>query len=190
MHVAKSYFGVCRWTGSCLALSLVLCLVVPASTVHGQEENYTLSSGDSIGIHVYGEPDLTFDRMLVGEAGRISYPFLGELKVMGKTVGEVQRMLVDGLKPDYLVDPRVSVSIVQYRPFFVSGEVRDSGAVDFQPGLTLRKAITLAGGFTERANRKEALVISDDDTEGEQRRVGLDYRVKPGDIITVQDSFF
>ncbi len=114
-------------------------------------------------IHVYGEDDLSFDALLIGQNGRISYPFLGELTVTGKTASQLQAEITAGLKPDYLVDPRVSVSVVKYRPFFVNGEVKNPGGVDFQPGLTLRKAISLAGGFTERANKKEALVISDSD---------------------------
>jgi protein involved in polysaccharide export with SLBB domain len=170
--------------GTALAGSLLQAQDLP------QASGYTLNAGDSIRIHVYGEPDLTFDNTLVGENGRISYPFLGELKVTGKTVSQLQETLTAGLKPDYLVDPRISVSIVQYRPFFVNGEVKSPGAKAFQPGLTLRKAVSLAGGFTERANKKVLLLIADDDPEFEETKVGLDYRVRPGDIITVQDTFF
>ncbi len=130
----------------------VLLLSLWGTIVAAQEEGYLLNSGDSVRIHVYGEPDLSFDKLLIGHNGRISYPFLGELKVAGKTAAELQQDLTDGLRPDYLVDPRISVSIVRYRPFFVNGEVKSPGGVEFQPGLTLRKAISLAGGFTERAN--------------------------------------
>ena len=62
--------------------------------------------------------------------------------------------------------------------------------MDFQPGLTLRKAISLAGGFTERANRKTVLLIADNDPERREQEVGLEYRVQPGDIFTVRDTFF
>jgi polysaccharide export outer membrane protein len=151
---------------------------------------YSLNAGDSIRIHVFGESDLSFENLLIGQNGRISYPFLGELTVAGKTAAEVQQMLAEGLKPDYLIDPRISVSIVKYRPFFVNGEVKRPGGVDFQPGLTLRKAISLAGGFTERANKKQVLVIADSDPERREQKVGLDYQVQPGDIFTVQDTFF
>jgi protein involved in polysaccharide export with SLBB domain len=161
-----------------------------AAGTHAQSEGYTLSSGDSIRIYVYGEPYLTFERLLIGQNGRISYPFLGELKVIDNTAAQLQQKLIDGLKPNYLVDPRISVSVVKYRPFFVNGEVKRPGGVDFQPGLTLRKAISLAGGFTERANKKQVLVIADSDPSLEEQKVGLDYPVQPGDIFTVQDTFF
>ena len=90
----------------------------------------------------------------------------------------------------YCLGSRSNSWIEEYRPFFVNGEVKQPGGVDFQPGLTLRKAISLAGGFTERANKKGALVISDSDPDRKEREVDLDYSVQPGDIITVRDTFF
>jgi protein involved in polysaccharide export with SLBB domain len=174
-----------------LTLVLALMLAVADSTAQTRtSEEYRLNAGDTIRIHVYGEEDLTFQQLLIGPNGRISYPFLGELQVSGKSAARLQQMLIDGLRPDYLIDPRISVSIVRYRPFFVNGEVKSPGGLDFQPGLTLRKAISLAGGFTERANTKQVLVIADSDPSLEEQKVDLDYRVQPGDIITVQDTFF
>ena len=171
-------------------LLAIVTLFLAATTSHAQESNYTLNAGDTIRIYVYGEADLTFQSLLIGQNGRISCPFLGELKVAGKTASQVQDQITSGLKPDYLVDPRISVSIVKYRPFFVNGEVKSPGGVDFQPGLTLRKAVALAGGFTERANRKQVLVIADSDPDRKEQKVGLEYQVQPGDIFTVQDTFF
>lgn len=175
-----------HWSGALLLLATLLCCV----PLQASAEGYLLNTGDSIRVHVYGEDDLSFDSLLVGHNGVISYPFLGDIEVAGKTVSQVQEALVSGLKPDYLIDPRISVSVVKYRPFFVNGEVRQPGGLDFQPGLTLRKAVSLAGGFTERANKKEMLVIADSASDREEIKVGLDYRVRPGDIITVQQSFF
>ncbi len=178
-----------RLAAALLSLAMSLFLPGPVSA-QTDSDGYTLNAGDSVRIHVYGEEDLSFDQLLIGQNGRISYPFLGELTVAGKSASQLQAELTAGLKPDYLVDPRISVSVVKYRPFFVNGEVKRPGGVDFQPGLTLRKAISLAGGFTERANRKQALVISDSDPSRKEQKVGLDYNVQPGDIITVQDTFF
>jgi len=175
---------------SIISVALLLIMLVPGAFAQDTDDAYALNAGDSIRIYVYGEPDLTFHQLLVGPNGRISYPFLGDLKVAGKTADELQRMITRGLQPDYLVDPRVAVSIVRYRPFFVNGEVNRPGGVDFQPGLTLRKAISLAGGFTERANRKKILLIADGDPDLVEQEVSLDYRVQPGDIFTVQDTFF
>jgi len=179
---------MCRLITLLLALSLTVAGV--AAQTEDEGDGYTLNAGDTITIHVYDEGDLSFQELLIGPNGRISYPFLGELKVAGKSAAQLQQMLIDGLRPDYLLDPRISVSIVKYRPFFVNGEVKTPGGLDFQPGLTLRKAVSLAGGFTERANKTQVLVIADNDPDREERTVGLDYSVQPGDIITVQDTFF
>lgn len=171
-----------------LLAALLVAAINPA--VRAQVDDYRLNAGDAIRIYVYGEPELTFDSLLIGQRGRVPFPFLGELDVEGETIASVQQMITEGLGAEYLVDPRVSVSIVQYRPFFVTGEVKNPGAVRFQPGLTLRKAISLAGGFTARADKKEMLVIADSDADDKGQRVGLDYRIRPGDIITVKDTFF
>ena len=167
----------------------LFCLFLMSALAAG-ESSYLLNAGDTIRIHVYGEPDLSFSNVLVGQNGIIALPFLGEVEVAGKSVSELQITIVQGLRPDYLVDPRVSVSIVKFRPFFVNGEVRNPGGVEFQPGLTLRKAIALVGGFTERADKDKLSVIADSDPERKEVKAKLYYRVQPGDIINVEQSFF
>lgn len=150
---------------------------------------YTLGSGDVIRIKVYGEEDLTMETQL-SDTGVLSYPFLGELRLRGMTVGQLQKIIKDGLLGDYLVDPKVSVTILQYRQFYISGEVERPGGFPFQPGLTIRKAVSLAEGFTERASKSNIFVISDNDANHTPRKVELNSPVMPGDSITVEQSFF
>ena len=150
-------------------------------------ESYRLGVGDEIEIVVYGEDDMTVKTRL-GDSGVISYPFLGSVTAKGLTVSGLEQLLVRGLKGPYLVDPAVSVSIVEYRPFFVNGEVNKPGAIPYQPGITLRKAIAMAGGFTERANRIGGEVVRGADAEA--KPLALDERIQPGDIVTIRQSFF
>ena len=70
-------------------------MLAPAAVVAA--EGYRLNAGDTIRIHVYGEPDLTFDKLLVGSNGVVSYPFLGELQVGGRSVSQLQVELLAGL---------------------------------------------------------------------------------------------
>jgi len=151
---------------------------------------YSLGYGDLVSIRVYGEKDLTVETQL-NDVGVISYPFLGELNVFGLTVTEVQEKIEEGLKEGYLIDPKVSVTVVTYRRFYVNGEVRQPGGFAFLPGLTVRKAISLAGGFTPRASQGKIYIITDT-TEGRSsaQRVDLSTSVKPGDVITVKQRFF
>jgi len=153
--------------------------------------DYRLGSGDKIRIQVFGEEDLGMEVRL-SDAGTISYPFLGEIEVMGLTVGQLEYNIVGGLKPDYLIDPKVSISILEYRRFYIHGEVRSPGGIPYLPGLTLRKAIALAGGFTERASRTKIFVIHDGMEKVTDRAVPirLGDQIRPGDIITIEQSFF
>ncbi|GAA3912712.1 polysaccharide biosynthesis/export family protein [Litoribacillus peritrichatus] len=160
-----------------------------SANVHGGLSEYSLGSGDLIKVQVYGEEDLTREVRL-SDAGTLSFPFLGEFQVLGLTVGQLQTYITQGLLGDYLVDPKVSVTIVEYRQFFINGEVEKPGGFSFQPGLTVRKAVSLAGGFTERASKKNIFIISDSDPTNTPKKVSLSGSLKPGDIITVEQSFF
>ena len=151
--------------------------------------DYRLGSGDRIKLQVYGEEEMTVETLL-SDAGTISYPFLGELEILGMTVGQLEAKVISGLKPDYFVQPQVTVTILEYRQFFINGEVERPGGYAFQPGLSIRKAVSLAGGFTERASKNLVTVISDGEGDKEEREEELNSPVAPGDIITVEQSFF
>ena len=159
--------------------------------LEGTLSDYRLGSGDSIKITVYEEAELSLEVRL-SDAATISYPFLGELQVSGLTVGQLEAKITLGLKGDYLVSPSVSVSVVEYRQFYIHGEVEAPGGFPYVPGLTLRKAIALAGGFTERASRSKMYVIQDGivNTSERSRQIDLDERLSPGDIVTIEQSFF
>lgn len=151
---------------------------------------YKLASGDVIRINVFGEKDLSFEELRLTDAGTFSYPFIGEVQAKGKTAAEIEQMIIAKLKGDYLVDPRVSVSVLKYREFFISGEVKTPGGYAFQPGLTLRRAVALAGGLTERASDKRITIIRDHDAKRTPERATLDTLVMPGDTITIDQGFF
>ena len=151
---------------------------------------YKLGTGDVISITVFGEDDLKVSHVRLTDAGTISYPVLGELQVRGRTVGEIEKMITDGLRGRYLVNPRVSVNIDEYRPFFINGQIKNGGSFPYQPGLTVRKAVTIAGGFTERASKSSITVVRDGDESHTPVKVDLDAPIHPGDIITVDESFF
>jgi len=165
-------------------------LALGQHAVAAGDSQYRLGSGDVISINVFGEEDLSFEQIRLTDAGTFSYPFLGEVRANGKTAAELEQQIVAGLKGDYLVDPRVSVSILEYREFFVNGEVKNPGGYPFKPGLTLRKAIALAGGLSERASESKMSVIRDSDPERKPVRATLDTPIMPGDIITIEQSFF
>ena len=169
--------------------SLLLGMFLLASGVVQAQGNasYKLASGDVISISVFGEPDLSVKELRLTDAGSFSYPFVGEVQARGKTAAEIEQVIVSRLKGDYLVDPRVSVSVLTYREFYISGEVKSPGGYPFQPGLTLRRAVALAGGLTERASEGRITIIRDNQPP---EPATLDTPVKPGDSINIDQGFF
>ena len=151
--------------------------------------DYALGTGDMVRIQVYNEETLYLESR-VSDRGMISYPFFGELKVTGLTSVQLADLIASKLKGDYLLNPKVSVDILEYRQFYVNGEVEDPGGFPFQPGITVRKAISLAGGFSELASKEKIGIIHDNNPEGDPRRVRLNEFIQPGDIIIVEESFF
>jgi protein involved in polysaccharide export with SLBB domain len=162
----------------------------PLFAQNSELSSYKLGSGDMISIRVLGEEDLKRERVRLSDAGTISFPVLGEIKVKGMTVGALEDHITTGLKGRYLLNPQVTIAIEEYRNFFVNGMVEKPGGYPFSPGLTVRKAISIAGGFRERAAREKINIIRDDDPSQSSRRVDLNTSVRPGDILTVEESFF
>ena len=151
---------------------------------------YKLGAGDVISIRVLGEDDLKREHVRLSDAGTMSFPVLGEFQVKGMTVGDLEDYITKGLKGRYLVNPQVTVTIEEYRNFYVNGMVEKPGGYPFTPGLTVRKAVSIAGGFKERAARDKIDVIHDDDPKQTAHRVDLNTALLPGDIVTVGESFF
>ncbi|MBD3585510.1 polysaccharide export protein [Salinimonas sp. HHU 13199] len=173
-------------------LTIVLLLFVCNAVAQEGNVNmsqYRLGVGDKILIKVFGQTDLSMETR-IPDVGKINYPFLGDLKLVGLTLSEVESLIYDGLEGDYLVNPSIAVSIVEYRPFFIDGEVKSPGGYPYQPGLSVNKAAALAGGYTERASRSDIQIIREKD--GQQRTIEVDvgHLIRPGDIITVPQRFF
>ena len=168
-------------------LSVLLLLALSATASAAQ---YKLGSGDVIRISVHGEPDLSFEEVRLTDAGTFTVPFIGEVDANGKTPGEVRNVLVEKLKDGYLIDPRVSVSVVNYREFYISGEVKLPGGYPYQPGLTLDRAIALAGGLTERASTKRMTIVRGSEGSRAEEKATMDTQVRPGDTINIDEGFF
>lgn len=177
-----------------IVLILGFCYVTEPSLVFAENDvaelkQYLLGTGDMVRIQVYDEKDLYLETR-VSDTGTISYPFLGELAVKGISLAKLEALITSRLKGDYLINPKVSIDMIEYRQFYVNGEIENAGGFPYQPGLTVRKAISLAGGFKERASKDKIYIIHDDSTTSESTKVTLDEAVRPGDIITVEQSFF
>ena len=182
------------------ALMAVMLLAPPAAEAQtpakvGNEvasllSTYKLAAGDVITIRVFGEDDLSREKIRLSDAGTIPYPVLGEVKALGLTIGEIESSITNGLNGRYLVNPRVSVTIDEYRPFYINGMVDKPGAYPFQPGLTVLKASSLAGGFKERASFSKISIIREGDRNNQPQKADINTPVNPGDTVFIEESFF
>lgn len=187
----RSYLGIffqgVLWVLSfCFAASIGAQADVSSASL----SSYKLGVGDVISVQVIGEDDLKREKIRLSDAGTLSFPYLGEIRVRGMTVGELEDFITKGLKGRYLLNPQVTVTISEYRNFFVNGQVEKPGGYPYVPGLTVRKAISLAGGFKERASKEKINIIREDDVKGIPQRTTLEALIQPGDIITIEESFF
>lgn len=178
-------------TRTMLFRSILLIFLLTSFNAYGVDNigNYVLGAGDKIKIHVFDEDDLSMD-IIIGNSNTISYPFLGELSVEGLTAEQLANLISGKLRGDYLIKPEVTVSILEYRQFYVNGYVAKPGGFAFRPGITVRKAISLAGGMDERASDKKIYIVHGDQVNQEPVRIDLDTSIMPGDVITVGRSFF
>lgn len=167
---------------------VVLLALLCFTAVANEAENYKLGPGDVIVIQVFGEDELKLETQLT-DSGTVNYPFLGTIKVVGMSIKELEQHVYNGLKPDYFVEPNVFVGIVQYRPFYIHGEVKKPGGYPYQPGMTVNQAIALAGGLTERAS-KEKIEISREGDKNNTQTGTLNTKISAGDTITIEQRFF
>lgn len=161
-----------------------------ADPVESILSSYKLAPGDVITIRVFGEEDLSKEKIRLSDAGTIPYPVLGEVRARGFTIGEIEREITNGLRGRYLVNPQVSVHIEEYRPFYINGMVEKPGGYPYQPGLTILKASSLAGGFKERASMSKIFIIRENDPSQRPQKAELGTSVFPGDTISIEESFF
>ncbi|GHF02605.1 polysaccharide biosynthesis/export family protein [Thalassotalea profundi] len=164
-------------------------LILTLISFYGFSSSYTLGSGDQIEITVYGEPDLT-TKVKIDKSGIISFPFIGDIQVIGTTTKLLEKHIYEGLLGDYLIEPQVTVSVVSYRPFFIHGQVKRPGGYPFQDDLTLDKAIALAGGLANRASSSDWKITRIVDGSTTTINATVSTLILPDDIIKIEQSFF
>lgn len=143
--------------------------------------NYTLSPGDIVSVTVFGEPDISSDRVRVPLAGTYDYPLIGEIEIIGKTTAELAATIERKLRAGFLSDPQASVNIVSYRPVIVTGGVEKAGNIEYQEGMTIRILSALAQVNTTNLNLEKVEI------QRNSRRFtpgSLDDVILPGDIVS------
>jgi polysaccharide biosynthesis/export protein len=153
------------------------------------QEPYTLAGGDRLRILVFGQDGLSNSYTLDG-AGHLSMPLIGTVPALGQTTKSLEQQIAGRLRGGFLRDPKVSVEVEQYRPFFILGEVTTSGQFPFVNGMTVQTAVAIAGGYQPRADRRIAEITRTIQGEPVTGKVPFDTPVRPGDTITIRERFF
>jgi len=167
-----------------VAMVLLMAFSGAVANPNVPQPGYRIGPNDVIRIQVFGEDDLTLESRVGGD-GKLNYPLLGVLHVGGQTTEDLQADLTKRLAAGYVRSPKVTVSIVRHRNIYVSGEVKAPGGFAYEDGLTAQKAITMAGGFTEKAAKNLLTVTRRKADQDEIVNAQLHTPLFPDDTIVV-----
>lgn len=162
--------------------------VAPGSAAEFNVRSYVLGPSDRLRMIVFGEPSLTGE-FAISPAGVLALPLIGSVQADGVTVAALESAITEKLKGGYLNDPRVSVEVLTYRPFYILGEVRNPGQYPYVPGLTVGRAVATAQGYTYRANVNRVFIKRADDTR-ELTYPSEGTVLRPGDVIRIPERYF
>lgn len=151
---------------------------------------YRLDAGDEVRITAYGLDALT-NTYLVSDTGEISLPLIDNVTARGKTVGELQSDIAKVLYDRQILrSPSVNVQVTKYRPFYILGEVKSPGEYPYRPGMSVVTAVSMAGGYTFRADQKNMTITRNIEGRPVTGRAGETTQVQPGDTIRIKESWF
>ena len=145
--------------------------------------------GDRIKVTIYGEDNLNgvYD---IDPSGNVSLPLAGTLRAAGRTKADLQREITAKYKSDYLQNPKVTVDVVNFRPFYVMGEVEHPGEYAYKSDLNVLSATTLAGGLTYRASRSTVLIRHPGEPIWTEYALAPTVMIGPGDLIRIPERYF
>ena len=152
-------------------------------------EAYVLGSGDKIRLIVFGEKDLSGE-FYIDSTGKAALPLIGEIKAAGLSVRDFENSVETQLRTGYLNDPRVSVEVLNFRPFYILGEVTRPGTYPYTSALTLFNAVATAGGFTYRANTHTVKIKHEGEEKELDVKVTPNLLLQPGDTVRVKERWY
>lgn len=176
-----------------IKLFICLCVFNGFSVVYANEgathRAYKLGAGDKLKITVFNQEDLSGEYTISG-SGQISMSLVGAIDANNLTLDQLQNNIVNRFKPDYLLNPRVSIEVLNFGPFYIMGEVKVPQSYPYVDGMSYRKAVVISGGYTYRAEKNYVKVIRMGDEKKQDLELEMDDKVMPGDVIRVEERFF
>ena len=185
--------------GLCLAATLQACgqgvlasgpvETAEASSASQVVQEYRLGPADKVRVTVFGEEALTGEFLVSGN-GKVSLPLIGETQAAGMTISQFQEEIALALRQGFITEPRVNAEVLNYRPFYILGEVKTPGTYPYTNDLTALNAVATAGGFTYRADIRRVFIKKGDAPGEEEFALTTSTRVEPGDTIRIRERLF
>ncbi|HET7609146.1 MAG TPA: polysaccharide biosynthesis/export family protein [Gammaproteobacteria bacterium] len=156
----------------------------------GRPSAYRLALGDKVKITVFNEPEMSGE-FQVNSRGNVALPLAGNVAAVNKTVDQFKHAVAAKLSGKYVRNPRIGVEVVTYQAINVIGEVKNAGQYPYRPGLTMRDAVAMAGGYTYRANTHTLYVRHAGAPAEHTIDVdGVPPPIEPGDNVRVPERYF
>lgn len=150
---------------------------------------YRLGPGDAVRVNVFGQEQLSGDFTVDG-SGNIAMPLIGEVKASDASVRGLEQAIARKLSDGYVRDPRVSVEVRTFRPFYIMGEVNRPGQYNYANGMTAAQAVAMAGGYTYRGRQDYVLITRGGEGGNKEYRAPATVRILPDDVVRVPERFF
>lgn len=160
----------------------------PSQGVSLEAQQHRLAPGDTISLRVFGEQDLSMGNIRIPQSGQVSFPLVGTMLVVGKTLAELEQELRGVLSQGYVKNPRLSVSIDSYRPIFVLGAAHTIGSFPYSEGLTVAKAIAVAGGAKNSAKQNGVKILREGEVVLDGLAIDSAERISSGDIVSIEEE--
>jgi polysaccharide export outer membrane protein len=179
---------------------VVLTVFVVSMAMHvAWAEEYRLGPGDILTFGVWGYEDLQVNELVIRPDGKVNFPIVGEINVMGTSIGQLTELLTEGLS-HYINNPKVTVNIIKFRTtrVYVLGEVAKPGLYELEKQHNLLDALGIAGSYTRNAAKKKVYIIRKDQTSSpvkvnlmniwEKGDMTQNYALGDGDVVYLSDS--
>jgi protein involved in polysaccharide export with SLBB domain len=183
--------AICILLSGCVtnATPVPVAMLDQTGTIAAGVDSPRLLAGEKIRVTVYGEASLSGDYP-IDASGFVSLPLAGAVKAEGLTRSELEGQLAVSLRNQYLRNPKVTVSVVEYLPFYIIGEIQRPGVYPYNSGLNILRAIAVAGGTTYRANKSTVEIQHSGESEMRTYPMGASIPVLPGDLIRIAQRYF
>jgi len=184
-----------RWLALALGLAASGCSSIAQVSEADQHQILAesqaprLQAGEKIRVNVYGEASLSGDYQ-IDPSGFVSLPLAGNIKAAGLTQSELEQALAASFRSQYLKNPKVTVSVAEFRPFYIIGEIEKPGSYPYTSGLNVLSAIAIAGGTTYRASKSAILIQHPGESALREYPLDSSVPILPGDIIKIPQRYF